>query len=100
MNEYYTPRVLKYIERLNKLSDDEIDRFRDFTRRKEERIVKRAGVDVNDPDWIFYSLPKDVLLSLEIVTGDRRRALIAVAVQKASKMFSGPVYSTMKGYYL
>ena|SRR5579859_4686070 len=101
MNEnYYTPKVLKYIDRLSKLSEEEVERFRLFTRRKEERIVQRAGIDTSDPEWILYSLPEDVLLSLEFVTGDRMRALIADTMRRSAKKFGGPIYATMKGYYL
>lgn len=101
MNEnYYTPKVLKYLDRLSKLSEAEVARFRAFTRRKEERIVQRAGIDTSDPEWIFYSLPDDVLESLEFVTGDRQRALIADTMRRSAKMFGGPVHATMKGYYL
>lgn len=97
---YYTPNVLKHLNRLSKLSDAEVERFRAFTRRKEERIVQRAGIDTSDPEWIFHSLPNDVLESLELVTGDRTRALIADTMRRSAKMFGGPIYATMKGYYL
>lgn len=101
MNEnYYTPNVLKHLNRICKLSDAEVDRFRAFTRHKEERIVQRAVIDTSDPRWIFYSLPDDVLESLEFVTGDRQRALIADTMRRSAKMFGGPIYATMKGYYL
>lgn len=58
MNNPLSPRAEKYLERLSLLSEAEVERFRAFTRKKEERIVNRAGIDTSDPEWVLYSLPE------------------------------------------
>lgn len=93
-------KAFKYAERLALLTDEEVEGFRQLTRKKEERIVKAFGVDTDDPEWLFYTLPEGCLEMIELVTGDRTRALIHDTMRRSAQLFSGPIYATMPGYYL
>lgn len=97
---FLTGKALKYAERLALLSDEEAERFSRFTWKKEERIVRAFGVDADDPEWIFYTLPDGCLDLLDLVVGDRQRASIHDTMRRSAKLFSGPIYATMPGYYL